>query len=58
VYVSLLIGLGGAVLAAGHPSPAGPIGMGLLLVGFGLLELLHRPAPSAERVEARPVLAP
>jgi hypothetical protein len=32
--------------------------MGLLLVGFVLLEFRYRPAATGERVEARPVLAP
>jgi hypothetical protein len=56
VHVSLLIGVGAAVFAAGHPSPTGPIGMGLMLVGLGLLELRYRPAAATGEVEAVPAL--
>jgi hypothetical protein len=56
VYVSLLIGVGAAVFAAGHPSPTGPIGMGLMLVGLGLLEFRYRPAGASREVETVPAL--
>jgi hypothetical protein len=58
LHVSLLIGLGGIVFAAGHPFPTGPIGMGLMLVGLGLLELRYRPASASEQVAAVPALQP
>jgi hypothetical protein len=56
LHVSLLIGLGAIVFAAGHPFPTGPIGMGLLLVGLALLEFRYRPAPAPQQVEAAPAL--
>jgi hypothetical protein len=58
LYVSLLIGIGGAVFAAGHPFPTGPIGMGLMLVGIGLLEFRYRRAPASKKVGAVPALQP
>ena len=39
----MLMGLGAAVFAVGHPQPFGPIGMGLFLVGVAWLELRPRP---------------
>jgi hypothetical protein len=35
----VLMGLGAAVFAVGHPQPTGPIGMGLFLAGVAWLEL-------------------
>jgi hypothetical protein len=42
--VSLLIGIGGAIFAVGHPFPPGPIGMTLILAGVALLGLRPRRA--------------
>lgn len=39
----VLMGLGAAVFAVGHPQPTGPIGMGLFLAGLAWLELRPRP---------------
>jgi hypothetical protein len=58
IFVSLLIGIGGFVFAAGHPFPFGPTGMGIMLVGFALLEFRYRGAPADERVAAEPALSP
>lgn len=57
-FVSLLIGVGGLVFAVGHPFPFGPTGMGLMLVGFALLEFRYRRAPAGERIAAEPALSP
>jgi hypothetical protein len=56
LYVSLLLGIGGAIFAVGHPKPPGPIGMTLFLVGVALLELRYR--PQRETAEARPARTP
>ena len=57
IFVSLLIGIGGLVFAVGHPFPFGPTGMGIMLVGFALLEFRYRGAPADEPVSAQPVAA-
>jgi len=56
LYVSLLLGIGGAIFAVGHPKPFGPTGMTLFLVGVALLELRYR--PQRETAEAKPAPAP
>lgn len=52
---TLLMIVGAAIFAVGHPFPPGPIGIALFGVGFGWLEL-RREAAKAPR--ANPVLAP
>lgn len=54
LYVSLLIGLGAAIFAVGHPKPFGPTGMTLFLVGVALLELRYRPQHETAEVHAAP----
>jgi hypothetical protein len=44
----VLMGLGAAVFAVGHPQPFGPIGMALFIAGVAWLELRPRPAEARE----------
>jgi hypothetical protein len=50
---SLLMTIGAAIFAVGHPFPPGPIGMTLFGLGIAWLELRREPAKAPE---ARPVL--
>src|SRR5262245_33619961 len=54
LYVSLLLGIGGAIFALGHPKPPGPIGMTLFLIGVALLELRYRPQHETAEAYAAP----
>jgi hypothetical protein len=45
----MLMGLGAAVFAVGHPQPTGPIGMGLFIAGVAWLELRTRREARPER---------
>jgi hypothetical protein len=56
LYVSLLLGIGGAIFAIAHPKPPGPIGMTLFLIGVALLELRYR--PQRETAAAEPASKP
>jgi hypothetical protein len=56
LYVSLLLGIGAAFFAVGHPKPPGPIGMTLFLIGVALLELRYR--PQHETADTAPVPKP
>jgi uncharacterized membrane protein YccF (DUF307 family) len=51
----LLIALGAAIFAVGHPFPPGPIGMALFGLGIAWLELRRARAPIPE---AQPALVP
>jgi cytochrome bd-type quinol oxidase subunit 2 len=48
----VLMGLGAAVFAVGHPQPTGPIGMALFIAGVAWLELRPRSAEAREPVSA------
>jgi hypothetical protein len=50
----VLMGLGAAVFAVGHPQPTGPVGMAFFLAGVIWLELRPRPAEAPERGVALP----
>jgi hypothetical protein len=52
---TLLMAIGAAIFAVGHPFPPGPIGIALFGVGFAWLELRRSRVPVPE---AHPVLAP
>lgn len=52
---TLLMAIGAAIFAVGHPFPPGPIGMALFGFGVAWLELRREAAKSPE---AQPVLAP
>ena len=54
LFVSLLLGVGAAVFALGHPKPPGPIGMTLFLIGVALLELRYRPQHETQEAVAAP----
>ena len=50
----VLMGVGAAIFAVGHPQPTGPIGMAFFLAGVVWLELRPRRAESPERPVAFP----
>jgi hypothetical protein len=52
----VLMGIGAAVFAVGHPQPTGPIGMAFFIAGVAWLELRPQPAAAREDVprEAQP----
>jgi hypothetical protein len=52
---TLLMAVGAAIFAVGHPFPPGPIGIALFGLGIGWLELRRE---AAKAPEAQPVLAP
>jgi hypothetical protein len=52
---TLLMAIGAAIFAVGHPFPPGPIGIALFGLGIAWLEVRRAHAPSPE---AQPVLAP
>lgn len=52
---TLLMIVGAAIFAVGHPFPPGPIGIALFGVGFAWLELRRE---AARALRAKPVLAP
>jgi hypothetical protein len=52
---TLLMAIGAAIFAVGHPFPPGPIGMTLFGLGLAWLELRRE---TAKAPEAQPVLAP
>jgi CHASE2 domain-containing sensor protein len=52
---TLLMAVGAAIFAVGHPFPPGPIGMALFGLGVAWLELRRE---AAKTLKARPVLAP
>jgi hypothetical protein len=52
---TLLMAIGAAIFAVGHPFPPGPIGIALFGLGIAWLEVRRAPAPVPE---AQPVLAP
>lgn len=52
---TLLMAVGAAIFAVGHPFPPGPIGIALFGLGIAWLELRRAPARLSE---ARPALAP
>ena len=52
---TLLMAIGAAIFAVGHPFPPGPIGIALFGLGVAWLELRRARAPSPE---PQPVLAP
>ena len=54
LYVSLLLGIGAAFFAVGHPKPPGPIGMTLFLIGVALLELRYRPQQATPETVVAP----
>jgi hypothetical protein len=52
---TLLMAVGAAIFAVGHPFPTGPIGIALFGLGIAWLELRRE---AAEAPQAQPVLAP
>ena len=52
---TLLMAIGAAIFAVGHPFPPGPIGIALFGLGFAWLEVRRE---AAKAPEAQPVLAP
>jgi hypothetical protein len=50
----VLMGLGAAIFAVGHPQPTGPVGMALFLAGVVWLELRPLRAESPEAVSTQP----
>lgn len=52
---AVVMAVGAAIFAVGHPFPPGPIGIALFGLGVAWLELRRAPAPTPE---AQPVLAP
>ncbi|MGH3029399.1 MAG: hypothetical protein ACRDNE_01275 [Gaiellaceae bacterium] len=50
----VLMGLGAAVFAVGHPQPTGPVGMALFLAGVAWLELRPLRAKAPEAVSVQP----
>jgi hypothetical protein len=50
----VLIGLGAAIFAVGHPQPTGPVGMAFFLAGVAWLELRPKRAETPEAVSAQP----
>ncbi len=52
---TLLMAIGAAIFAVGHPFPPGPIGIALFGLGVAWLELRRQSAPAAE-LKPRPVL--
>jgi hypothetical protein len=50
----VLMGLGAAIFAVGHPQPTGPAGMALFLAGVVWLELRPRDARRTEAVSVQP----
>jgi hypothetical protein len=52
---TLLMAIGAAIFAVGHPFPPGPIGIALFGLGVAWLELRRE---AAKAPEAQPVLAP
>jgi hypothetical protein len=52
---TLLMAIGAAIFAVGHPFPPGPIGIALFGIGFAWLEIRRAPVKSPE---AQPVLTP
>ena len=50
----VLMGLGAAVFAVGHPQPTGPVGMALFVAGVAWLELRPRQAKAPEAVSVQP----
>ena len=52
---TLLMAIGAAIFAIGHPFPTGPIGITLFGLGIAWLEIRRE---AAKAPEAQPVLAP
>ncbi len=52
---TLLMAIGAAIFAVGHPFPPGPIGIAIFGLGLAWLEIASRHAPVTE---AQPVLVP
>ena len=50
----VLMGLGAAVFAVGHPQPTGPVGMALFVAGVAWLELRPLRAKAPETVSVQP----
>jgi hypothetical protein len=50
----VLMGLGAAVFAVGHPQPTGPVGMALFIAGVAWLELRPLRAKAPEAVSVQP----
>jgi hypothetical protein len=50
----VLMGLGAAIFAVGHPQPPGPVGMAFFLAGVVWLELRPRHAGGTEAVSIQP----
>ncbi|MGH7559358.1 MAG: hypothetical protein ACREMD_16565 [Gemmatimonadota bacterium] len=50
----VLVGLGAAVFAVGHPQPTGPVGMALFVAGVAWLELRPLRAKAPEAVSVQP----
>jgi hypothetical protein len=50
----VLMGLGAAIFAVGHPQPTGPVGMAFFLAGVVWLELRPRHAEGTEAVSVKP----